>query len=440
MRALTSALTGALAIACLFGLAQAASLIFLHVPLDPNEGWNAYHTSAAALYPQGLFVNNYPPLSFYAVGAFGGDHIVVGRIVALLALLATAGGIVLAARRMGAGTTAAAFAALWFLGGMLVFTDYVAMDDPQLLGHAVAMAGLLLLLRGNVTGAALAMTAALFVKHNLVALPLAALPWLALADRRAALRFAATGIAAGMAGLLLFDLVYGRSLVAVLNSPRLYSAAMSSEGAAHWLAWGGTAMLVTAALCFARRDRETLFVALYALVAVVLGALFCGGAGVDMNAWFDAAIASALGAALALQRLPARAWHGPALAAVLLLPLIAGAALRDDWPGAGDAADGDIAFLRAHQGPAMCEMLSLCYWAGKPATVDVFNLGQAYAAGAARDDVLAARLQAREFAAIEFDSLDDFALTPRLRDVLLANYRIDHEDDSGVFLVRRSRP
>ena len=29
-------------------------------------------------------------------------------------------------------------------------------------------------------------------------------------------------------------------------------------------------------------------------------------------------------------------------------------------------------------GPALCEMLSLCYWAGKRAEVDVFNLGQAY--------------------------------------------------------------
>ena len=463
-----AALSAGLAIACLFGLAQAASLIFLHVPLDPNEGWNAYHTMAAmrgaALYPQGAFVNNYPPLSFYVVGAFGGDPIVAGRIVALLSLFGVAGGIFVAARRMGAGMdagtnadtraragmAAAAFGALWFVAGMLVFTDYVAMDDPQLLGHAVAMVGLLLLLRGNAVGAALAMTMALFVKHNLVALPLAALLWLALVDRRGALRFAATGIAAGIAGLLLFDLVYGRSLLAVLDTPRLYSFAMLAEGAEHWLAWGATAMLATAALCFARRERETLFVALYALAAVLLGLVFSGGAGVDMNAWFDAAIACALGLALALQCLPTRAWQGaalpdrpwhrPALAAVLLLPLIAGAMLRDDWPGAADAADGDIAFLRAQKGPAMCEMLSLCYWAGKPATVDMFNLGQAYAIGAARDDALAARLAAVEFAAVEFDSLDDFALTPHVRDVLLAHYRVDHRDDTGVFLVRRSRP
>ena len=49
--------------------------IGLHVPLDPNEGWNAYHalaaTAGATLYPQppDLMANNYPPLSFYLIGA-----------------------------------------------------------------------------------------------------------------------------------------------------------------------------------------------------------------------------------------------------------------------------------------------------------------------------------------------------------------------------------
>src|SRR6185312_10323393 len=100
---------------------------------------------------------------------------------------------------------------------MLVLTDYVAMDDPQLLGHAVMMVGLLLLLRDKPVAAALTMAFALFVKHNLIALPIASALWLALADRRAAMKFAATGMAAGLAGLLLFYLVYGVGLPSVLN-------------------------------------------------------------------------------------------------------------------------------------------------------------------------------------------------------------------------------
>ncbi len=71
----------------------------LWVPLDPNEGWNAYHTAAvlggSPLYPDpsGYLVNNYPPLSFYVVAALGrllGDTIVAGRILSLLSLAAIA--------------------------------------------------------------------------------------------------------------------------------------------------------------------------------------------------------------------------------------------------------------------------------------------------------------------------------------------------------------
>src|SRR5580658_1716305 len=70
-----------------------------HVPLDPNEGWNAAHTLARlagkGLHPppQGWMVNNYPPLSFYLVGAIArksGDIIATGRAISFVAFLLTA--------------------------------------------------------------------------------------------------------------------------------------------------------------------------------------------------------------------------------------------------------------------------------------------------------------------------------------------------------------
>src|SRR5262249_20668140 len=66
------------------------------IEIAQNEGWNAYHADAAMgaapLYPptDTLIVNNYPPLSFYAVGALGkvfGDALYVGRIMSLLAVV-----------------------------------------------------------------------------------------------------------------------------------------------------------------------------------------------------------------------------------------------------------------------------------------------------------------------------------------------------------------
>ena len=96
-------------------------MIAAHVPLDPNEGWNAYLDRAAIsggpLYPQGLMINNYPPLSFYIVGALStitGDPIVAGRLVSLIAFFAVAGGIIVCLREMGADVLASLFGCLFF--------------------------------------------------------------------------------------------------------------------------------------------------------------------------------------------------------------------------------------------------------------------------------------------------------------------------------------
>jgi len=451
--------TAMLGAACTFGLWHAAAMIPLQVPLDPNEGWNAYHTIAAmqggALYPArggGGMVNNYPPLSFYAVGLVTkivGDPIVAGRMLSLLSLLFICGAILRIARDMGAERAAGVFAALWFLGGLLAFTDYVAMDDPQLFGHAIDLAGLILLLRGRAGPAALAMTLALFVKHNLLALPLASLLWLALIDRRQAAHFALYGSVSGVVGLMLFRWTFGIGLLGALATPRIFSLALLAQTTATWLIWCATAMAAAMALLWTNRtDRNVVFGALYALVAVTVAAAFSGGAGVDLNVWFDAAIALSLCAALALTRMTAPLQRALLLAAYLV-PLLTGLVLAADeswrdpqfWlhPGRDDAqtARSDIAFLNSHRGPALCEMLSLCYWAGKPAEVDTFNLGQAFATGARSDRQLAARIAAGQFAVLQFDALDDFALGPRVKAALLRRYRVHHQDDDGVLMLPR---
>jgi hypothetical protein len=445
----------ALAAFCAAGLWHVLSALALQVPLDPNEGWNAYHTRAAmagaALYPgpASLMFNNYPPLSFYVVGLLGGDPIVAGRIVSLVALAAVTAEICAGLRVLGVGWAGAVFAALLFPAGLLVFTDYVGMDDPQLLGHAIAGAGLVLLLREPRTRAttvagALALTAALFVKHNLVALPLALAIWFAVEDGRNAVWFALAGMVAASVGLLAFYLIYRVGLPDVLRSPRLWSFEQMRSAMAVWTIWGGVPLAVMAVLvALCRDDPPVVLVAIYAAVSVILGAWFAGGAGVDSNAWFDAMIALALASGLALDRLARTAWRAAGLALLLAVPLGLGFALAAENPFAPVDAEtprGDIAFLRAQDGPALCEMLSLCFWAGKDGEADVFNLGQAYATGARRDDALAALLAARHFAVLQFDPDEDFPLTPRVRRALDANYRVGRKSDDGTFYVRRPRP
>jgi hypothetical protein len=101
-------------------------------------------------------------------------------------------------------------------------------------------------------------------------------------------------------------------------------------------------------------------------------------------------------------------------------------------------ARADVAFLRAHKGPALCETLSLCYWASKPEAVDVFNLGQAYATHARSDDVLVDRIAHKTYAVVEFESLAPFPLTPAVHAALGRSYRLDHQSGDGFFFVPRA--
>jgi hypothetical protein len=405
----------------------------------------------------GYIVNNYPPLSFYVVGAVGhliGDNIVAGRIVSLAAFLGVAAAIFQAARTMGCHAIPAALASLLFTAWLIVGSDYVGMDDPQLLGHALEIAALLLVLKNSPDdiAAAVLFAVALFVKHNLVALPLAVGLWLLMEDRSRARRFIGAGFASALLGLVLFRLAYGSNLLAHLTSARSYSFALLVDNVESWLVWGIIPTLLAVGLAlFYRQDKYVLLGLFYAAVSMFVGVAFSGGAGVDANVFFDADIALSLCAALALTHFCKRGDRWQALVAtLLLLPLAAGlyqAAAGEDWrdrdfwlhPMAEEAATArrDIAFIHARTGRALCEMLSLCYWAGKKAEVDTFNTGQQFATGVRSDADLIRQIDARAFAVMEFDTLEPFALGPRVKAAVFKTYRIDHTNDEGVFFVPR---
>jgi hypothetical protein len=454
-----------LAVGCAIGLFRTVSTIDLTLPFDPNEGWNAYHAAAAMAGgspytpPQSFMTNNYPPLSFYIVGTLGralGDMIIAGRLLSLAAFLAVMGAIAAALRMMACSLTEAAFGALVLAACLLLNSDYVGMDDPQLLGHAVAMAALLLVLRPprdalTLASAALLFTLAFFIKHNLIVLPLAVTAWLALYDRWSAIRLAIAGVAFLAVGLIAFRLVYGFDLLGVLHSARTFALHDLAINLSSWLIWGLLPLLIAAVLFAARRDDKfAVLCALYASIGFLVGASYFGGAGVDVNAMFDADIALALVAGLALNQLSRHgAVYTSAIVAAFLLPLAIGTWINSsaDWlskdywlhPMRDETvlAKDDIAFLRTHNGPALCEMLAYCYWAVKAPEVDVFNTGQQFATQSRSDESLVRMILAHRFAAMQLDALSPFALGDRVHRTLDRAYRIDHTNDDGVFLVPR---
>jgi hypothetical protein len=397
----------------------------LHIPVNYNEGWNAIFDARAVtpgagpLYPpsDSFVFNNYPPLGFYLVGAVGryvfGDMIVAGRVVALFSLLSAAGLISFCVCRLGGERRAGmAVGLLLLLYINSYFKKYVAVDDPQWLAHAMMLAGVAVLLGGRDVGqpgagslptarlvaGALLMVAGGFVKHNLVALPLAVTLWLVCLNRRAAMIWTAAGLIGLGAGLGVTAALHGRAAYDdILFHRRVFRVGLIKHcftDLAPLLPMAVAAML----LLYLTRRRErvarrasALFVGLFAAIALVTGIIQRMGEGVYYNAQFETLIAVCLGFGLALSPVvvtPIR-WRrlvvGPAaLCCVAALPLICAWPwhLPRAWDDIHDRAaraeawQPMIAQIAAVKGPVGCLMISLCWWAGKQSEIDAFNLSE----------------------------------------------------------------
>ena len=195
-------------------------------------------------------------------------------------------------------------------------------------------------------------------------------------------------------------------------------------------------MLFRSAMTGLWPDRYSLFCSIYAGTALILGLVFAAGDGVDANAFFDLGIALSLALGLAVQR-----GRWPIFAAASAVPLLIYLALtfRDNnyffTRKFAQQSDRDIAFLKSRPGPALCDQLSLCLWAGKGADVDAFNVGEAIKARARDPAPLTAMIAHHRFGSLQLIDMD--GLGPDVRRAIEKNYRIDHSDDNGAFLVPR---
>jgi hypothetical protein len=260
-------------------------------------------------------------------------------------------------------------------------------------------------------------------------LPLAASIWLLWRDRRAGLQFLLYGGAGAGLGLLLFHQLYGTGLLPLLSSARLASWA-NVRHAASQLWWAILPLGILAAAKHPWKD----FCRIYAIGSLTIGLIFSAGDGVDTNAFFDLAIACCLAVGLEVE-------HGrnPAFAALCAAPLPLFLALHFHDNNFFFTRDfraqsaRDIAFLKSRSGPALCDQLSLCLWAGKGAQVDVFNAGEQIKTGARTPSALASMIAAQRFAVVQLQDLD--AMGPVVHTALTENYRLHHSDDNGDFLI-----
>jgi len=436
-----------------FGMIRPLLSIRRYLPLDPNEGWNAYFADAAlhggVLYPaaDALITNNYPPLSFYLVGAVGylmGDNIFAGRIVALLSLLFVAWSIYYWLRSTGTAARFSVLAALVFLAYAVTYArDYVAMNDPQWLAHALMMAGLLVVWKseGNtrrlILGGALMMAAG-WTKHLLIPLPVTVSLWLLWRSRPAFTKWALSATVTLALLAMLAWWLFGPRMFESLHEPREYMRWKAiTEATSALRCFAPLAILWMLALVQGRQGERMGFVSAYLVISGAVALLAAGGAGVDVNSFFDALIALCLAAGLALEILsvPQERWSAAAagvLAGCLVayLSITAKLEIRDIRNLEADerTALQDIEVIRADgHGRAACEMLDLCYWAKSAFMMDFFYFGQKIKTGVLPRTACADTFERGDITLVQLES------NPRWRAKLLPN-------DCDALIMRRYRP
>ena len=428
-----------LLIICL--LVQPVITLTARVPKNYNEGWNAFHSLHAmgieALYPAAdqLFTNNYPPLSFYVVGSLAqlvGDSIIAGRLIALVSLIGVTVNIFLILRfPLHCSRAASLFAALLFLGYMGThYRNYVAMNDPQLLGHAmqtsavllswwawsqrVKIAGALALWRRSLPWLALGLfVSSLFVKHSLLPFPITLALWLLYTARGV---WVGLAVALGMGSLALCTWIHGIDFIdGVFLSSRQYQLERMVDKLLNywlypiflWIIWGVT---------FGLRAGEKFYGQLlitYLGVSLVFSAAMLGGHGINYNALFDVLISLALLLGVGVSQVwhsRQKSWGHPlGWMAILALPILLAlpsVGLTQEWQALNTTKANTAEIIQAlsqADGPVMCEMLSLCYWAGHPLEVDFFNTGQKLKTGAMEASQLITLIERQHFAIIQLD-------------------------------------
>jgi hypothetical protein len=453
--------TAALAGMVLFIYATKLLTVGFPASLDYNEGWNAYFGArlerGSELYarPDEFVWNNYPPLYHVlqaAVLSLDADPIIFGRWLSLasIAFIALLLG-TLAHQRRG-DYFASALITLGFLVHVYVLHPaYVGKNDPQWLAQAFSAAGLFVLLRLGPMPAALWAASGLFVvalslKHNVIAAPLAVTLWLLIHHRAAFARWLIAGLVwAGLAGALWIALFSPRLLVAVfghhraMNSPAALVKTYADVLGHYFLLFAAMALV---GLDRKRRWTEDLAL-LYALFGLIFGILFLAGAGVSLNVLFEAQVGIWFVLAQNAARLDAAAWARREVTAwVLAATLLLGGLLY--FAGApatvaearrlADEQAFDVARLARSSGPVACEILALCFWAGKSFELDFFNAGQEALVDSVYEQRLVDRFDNQYFAVVQREP-DSDRLTPAVTEALLRSYHVGWRGTDAEFWV-----
>jgi hypothetical protein len=262
----------------------------------------------------------------------------------------------------------------------------------------------------------------------LIPLPLAVSAWLLWRSRPAFVKWVLSLAVTLAIACALAWWLYGPRLFESLHEPRQYlrfKAIGESTGALRCFA--PLVVLWVIALARERLSERLGFVSVYALISSAVAVFAAGGAGVDVNAFFDVLIATTLAAALAVEQLssPLELSWGPVAALGLAICIVGYTVsltpLQLEKIRSVDARERaaleDIELIRQDgQGRAACEQLGLCYWAKSAFMVDFFYLGQELKTGVVPMSACADAFERSQISLVQLEA------NPRYRAKLLPSY------------------
>jgi hypothetical protein len=340
----------------------------------------------------------------------------------------------------------------------LVAPAWIIANDPQTLSEAVMLGALVSYIarppdRLNLLRTAFLVVLGGFVKHNLVAIPIAiTLDLASRSPRRLPLWLVScAGFAAGFLGLT--QIVAGGDFIDHLMSPRRfgwYGARYHLMKYLRLFKFPLTVIVLSATL-FLAADRMIL--AAWGIISIISATILSGFEGTSYNTFQDAAVFLGIAAGVMMSELRKSEFRGGlAKALSFTLPFVFAQPILARAPDAAarayhardlldadhkrqEAFLADANFVSEKQGPAFCESLLLCHAAGQPFILDPFNSRQSILSGRLDQGELIRRIAAREFAVIQLHA--DICDDPTTQSCHILHYRqkVDRFTDEVLYAI-----
>ena len=452
------------------------------VEVNYNEGWNVYLAITAShhlpLYPAKYSWKPvvYPALSFYVMAELSkvtNDYLYTGRAVSLVSLLICCI-LVGAITKRVTGATLPAFLSGCFCLALFCTagSEYVGMNDPQMLAQVLFLSGLLLYLSRRPDAVCLAGAAFLFVlggaiKHSPIYFPLAVFLDLCVVSGRRALQYLIYGLFFLGAAIVFNIHVGGPFFIANILTPRLYSFPMAVS---RFVSTYSQLQLPLLGAAFAatrfRGNTALRVVSIWFILSLIIGVLFAGGGGVNVNAFFGNFLSMSVLVGILISFAWAQspesaqraAWLEIGLAVVLFGALVfpwkmsLGVRLPQrlrDVRIQQVQFQRQVRVLQDQPGPALCNSLLRCYLAGKPYTINPFDSANLVLFGKLNGSEIVNKIQRGEYGAIQLDRPLGFnprptILTERTPEVVLdaiGKYYVPilEDPDCAIYIPQKER-